>query len=141
MNTTPSNDNALREQGEVGKTNNNQRIDHNALADLFPESLIPIARSVNTAHQSTPIITGQCAEVLELIRKHQPLLSFVLTADHAIPEAAARVHDLRAMGFNIRTTIVCEVEFRGTIRRKAAFYSIGMPEWPAPGFQAKKETA
>ena len=32
------------------------------------------------AHQ----VTGQCAEVLTLIRQHQPLLSFVLTADHAL---------------------------------------------------------
>ncbi|MDO9227088.1 MAG: helix-turn-helix domain-containing protein [Pseudomonadota bacterium] len=59
-----------------------------------------------------PHVTGQCAEVLTLIRQHQPLLSFVLTADHAIPEAAARVHDLRAMGF----------------------YSLGSPKWPYPGF-------
>jgi hypothetical protein len=81
-----------------------------------------------------PIVTGQCAEVLSLIRQHQPLLSFVLTADHAIPEAAARVHNLRAMGFNIRTTILPEVEFRGVIRRNAALYSLGSPEWPRPGF-------
>ena len=81
-----------------------------------------------------PIVTGQCAEVLSLLRQHQPLLSFVLTADHAIPEAAARVHNLRAMGFNILTTILPEVQYRGVIRRKAAFYSLGSPEWPRPGF-------
>jgi hypothetical protein len=46
-----------------------------------------------------PIVTGQCAEVLGLIHQFQPVLSFVMTADHAIPEAAARVHNLRAMGF------------------------------------------
>ncbi|HMV00476.1 MAG TPA: helix-turn-helix domain-containing protein [Rhodocyclaceae bacterium] len=81
-----------------------------------------------------PIVTGQCAEVLGLISLHQPVLSFILTADHAIPEAAARVHDLRSMGFNIRTTILPKVEFRGAIRRNAALYSMGSPEWPAPGF-------
>lgn len=81
-----------------------------------------------------PIVTGQCAEVLELIRQHQPILSFVLTADHAIPEAAARVHNLRAMGFNILTTILPEVVFRGATRHKAAMYSLGVPEWPSPGF-------
>lgn len=81
-----------------------------------------------------PIVTGQCAEVLGLIRQHQPVLSFTLTADHAIPEAAARVHDLRAMGFNIRTSILPGAEFRGVIRRNAALYSMGSPEWPAPGF-------
>jgi len=86
------------------------------------------------AEMKPPIVTGQCAEVLSLIRQHQPLLSFVLTADHAIPEAAARVHNLRAMGFNILTTILPEVQYRGVIRRKAAFYSLGSPEWPRPGF-------
>lgn len=83
-----------------------------------------------------PIVSGQCAEVLELIRVHQPLLSFVLTADHAIPEAAARVHDLRCMGFNIITRIEPTVKFRGRIRRNAAMYSLGVPEWPYPGFIA-----
>ena len=87
----------------------------------------------------SPIVTGQCAEVLALIRQHQPVLSFVLTADHAIPEAAARVHDLRAMGFNIVTMIVPEVQFRGRIRRNVARYSLATPEWPAPGFVTNKE--
>ncbi|NJM13203.1 MAG: hypothetical protein HC889_16235 [Synechococcaceae cyanobacterium SM1_2_3] len=86
-----------------------------------------------------PVVSGQCAEVLSLIRQHQPLLSLVLTADHAIPETAARVHDLRAMGFNIITRIVAEVEFRGRIRRNVALYSLGVPEWPYPGFLADKE--
>ncbi|MBK6744291.1 MAG: helix-turn-helix domain-containing protein [Hydrogenophilales bacterium] len=81
-----------------------------------------------------PHVTGQCAEVLTLIRQHQPLLSFVLTADHAIPEAAARVHDLRALGFNIITRIKPKVSFRGRTRRNAALYSLGSPEWPYPGF-------
>lgn len=86
-----------------------------------------------TANKKPPIVTGQCAKVLGLIRQHQPILSFVLTADHAIPEAAARVHDLRAMGFNIITVIEPEVVFRGEHRRNAARYSMGFPEWPRPG--------
>jgi hypothetical protein len=96
----------------------------------------------NTAFDSrnhTPLVTGQCAQVLTLIRQHQPLLSFVLTADHAIPEAAARVHDLRCMGWNIITRIVPSVKFRGRIRRNAALYSLGVPEWPYPGFATGKE--
>jgi hypothetical protein len=86
-----------------------------------------------------PQVTGQCAEVLALIREHQPVLSFVLTADHAIPEAAARVHELRAKGFNVATRILPEVEFRGRIRRNAALYVMGIPEWPRPGFLADEE--
>ncbi len=82
--------------------------------------------------RTPPVVSGQCAQVLSLVREHQPMLSFVLTADYAIPEAAARVHNLRAMGFNIQTTIVNEVEFRGAIRRNVAFYSIGTPEWTPP---------
>lgn len=85
-------------------------------------------------NHTRPLVTGQCAEVLCLVRERQPILSFVLTADYAIPEAAARIHDLRAKGFNIVTTIQPEVEFRGRIRRNAALYSLGVPEWPYPGF-------
>lgn len=81
-----------------------------------------------------PVVTGQCAQVLNLIRELQPVLSLTLTADRAIPETAARVHDLRCMGFNILTTIHPAVEFRGEIRRNVASYSLGSPEWPQPGF-------
>lgn len=38
------------------------------------------------------------------------------------------------MDFNIRTTILAEVEFSGTIRRKAALYSLASSEWPRLGF-------
>lgn len=81
-----------------------------------------------------PAVTGQCAEVFELVQSHGSMLSLVLTADYAIPEAAARIHDLRAQGFNIITTILPAVEFRGRIRRNVARYSLGVPHWPAPGF-------
>ena len=81
---------------------------------------------------TTPLVTGQCAQVLQLIKLHQSILSLHLTADHAIPETAARVHDLRAKGFNIITTIHPEVEFRGVIRRNVASYSLGVPEWRKP---------
>ena len=81
-----------------------------------------------------PAVSGQCAEVLELLRTEGAVLSFRLTAELAIPEAAARIHDLRGMGFNIITTILPEVEFRGRIRRNVALYSLGVPSWPAPGF-------
>jgi Helix-turn-helix domain len=93
-----------------------------------------MAVPIQTPLTTVPPVTGQCAEVLSLIRQHQPLLSFVLTADHAIPEAAARVHDLRSRGFHIITRIVPQVWFRGRARRNAALYSLGVPEWPAPGF-------
>ena len=81
-----------------------------------------------------PIVTGQAAEVLELPRTEGAVLSFRMTADLAIPEAAARVHDLRGLGFNVMTEILPAVEFRGRIRRNVARYSLGVPHWPAPGF-------
>lgn len=83
-----------------------------------------------------PAVTGQCAEVLELLRTEGAVLSFRMTAELAIPEAAARVHDLRGMGFNVLTTILPKVEFRGRIRRNVARHSLGVPHWPAPGFFA-----
>ncbi len=81
-----------------------------------------------------PAVTGQCAEVLELLRSEGSVLSFRLTAELAIPEAAARIYDLRAQGFNVLTTILPQVEFRGRIRRNVARYSLGVPSWPAPGW-------
>lgn len=84
------------------------------------------------------IVTGQAAQVLQIIRDHQPVLFSILTADYAIPEMVARVHDLRYMGWNIITRIVPTVEFRGTTRRNAALYSLASPEWPAPGFIAEE---
>lgn len=107
-------------------------------ADLFPELLTPIAPTCRAtdgaALQSPPIVTGQCAEVLNLIRRYQPLMSLVMTGDFSIPETAARVFDLRAAGFNVLTQIHSEIEFRGRIRRRVAAYSLGTPEWPRPGF-------
>lgn len=90
--------------------------------------------ALDKGNRTPPTVTGQCAQVLNLIRQHQPVISFALTADHAIPETAARVHDLRAKGFNVLTTIHRTIEFRGQIRRNVASYSIGTPAWPRPGF-------
>jgi len=84
--------------------------------------------------RTPPVSTGQCAQVLNLIRQHQPIISLHLTANFAIPETAARVHDLRAAGWNILTTIHPVVVFRGVERRNVASYSLGSPEWPRPGF-------
>lgn len=93
----------------------------------------------NFAHDhKPPSVTGQCAEVMELMQAERSVLSFRMTAELAIPEAAARIHDLRAMGFNIITTILPQVEFRGRIRRNVARYSLGIPVWPAPGFLAER---
>ena len=90
---------------------------------------------MSTANRNIPpMVTGQCADVLQVIRERQPVPSFELTATLAIPEAAARVHDLRAKGFNILTAILPKFEFRGVIRHKVAQYSMGTPEWPRPGF-------
>jgi hypothetical protein len=99
----------------------------------------PARTAFDSQHSTAPEVTGQCAQVLRIVREQGPVLSFTLTADLAIPETAARVHDLRAKGFNIRTQIHPEIEFRGVIRRNAATYSLGVPEWPAPGFLALPE--
>lgn len=116
MNTPPKNDDARRQAGEVGKAN------HSQLAFSFGDQ--PAVKPVEPS--------GQCVQVLNLIRSDGPILSLTMTADHAIPEAAARVHDLRAMGWNIITTIHSTVIFRGVERRNVASYSLGVPEWVSP---------
>lgn len=88
----------------------------------------------NSTNRKPPLVTGQCSQVLNLIDELRPVVSLVMTADHAIPEAAARVHNLRAMGFNILTTIRPTVIFREAERHNVASYSLGTPEWPRPGF-------
>ena len=86
-----------------------------------------------------PVVTGQCADVLHLLRTLQPVPSVVLTADQAIPETAARIDELWAKGYNIMTTILPEFGFRGLVRRNGALYSMGTPEWPVPGFVTGSE--
>lgn len=81
-----------------------------------------------------PIITGQCAQVFSLIEQNPGIKSLTMTADHAIPETAARVHELRAKGYNIKTTIHQTVVFRGVERHNVASYSLDTPAWPRPGF-------
>jgi hypothetical protein len=95
---------------------------------------MPAASACVTGDRKPPIVTRQCAPVLAVIRQHQPIQSLCLTAEHAIPEAAARIHDLRGMRFNILTTIHSTVVLRGVERRKVASFSFGTPEWPRPGF-------
>lgn len=88
-----------------------------------------------------PLVTGQCAQVLSLLRQHGALLSLTLTADYAIPETAARIHDLRARGYNVITAIQEEVVFRGCIRKRVAKYFLGTPEWPSPDYLKSQEKA
>ncbi|MCG9093762.1 helix-turn-helix domain-containing protein [Laribacter hongkongensis] len=87
-----------------------------------------------------PAVTGQCAQVLNILRQHpEGVLSLELTANAAIPEAAARIHNLRHKGFNVITRIEPEIRFRGATRRNVARYSLGVPAWPAPGFFSDTE--
>ncbi|WP_348944008.1 helix-turn-helix domain-containing protein [Chitinibacter sp. FCG-7] len=88
-----------------------------------------------------PLVSGQAAEVLNILRAHKalnrPVLSFHLTADCAIPEAASRILELRAMGFKIISDIQPSVMYRGRERRRVAMYSLGTPEWSRPGISTE----
>lgn len=97
-----------------------------------------ISEAFTRLDQEQPIVTGQRAEVLSVLKTEGAVLSFRLTADLAIPEAAARIHELREMGFNVLTLILPEVEFRGLVRRNVGLYSLGTPVWPRPGFLAER---
>lgn len=81
---------------------------------------------------SKPNPGGQRRIILDALRA-RPVVSFELTSEMAIPEAAARVCELRAMGYNIKTTLG-EFVFRGKLRKNVATYHLGAPEWPAPGY-------
>jgi len=92
-----------------------------------------------------PTVTGQCAEVMQILREYRarnvPLYSLILTGDCSIPEAAARIHDLRAKGFNVVPIIHPEIVYRGRVRRRVAQYVLLTPEWPRPGFLADEGEA
>ncbi|UTH72511.1 helix-turn-helix domain-containing protein [Chromobacterium sp. IIBBL 290-4] len=92
-----------------------------------------------------PTLTGQRAEVMQIIREYGyrsvPLYSLTLTGEFSIPEAAARIHELREMGFNILSIIHPEILYRGRVRRGVAQYVLGTPAWPRPGFFADDEEA
>ncbi|ENO3941155.1 helix-turn-helix domain-containing protein [Aeromonas veronii] len=90
-------------------------------------------RGQHNASHKPPIVSGQQAEVLSILRR-SPTLSLNLTADYAIPEAAARIHELRERGFNIETVLQDSVIFRGRERHGVALYVLKHPEWPRPGF-------
>lgn len=97
-----------------------------------------LSTALDSAYRTPPATTGQIGQVYGLIKNHPGIWSLTMTADHAIPEAAARVHDLRSMGFNIITTIHPVVLFRGVERRNVASYSIGTPEWQSPEFRLQE---
>lgn len=82
---------------------------------------------------NTPMVDGQCAEVLAILR-NRPTLSFEFTAERAIPQVAARVFNLKEKGYNVITEIKPEIVFRGRVRRHVALYYLGNPEWPRSGF-------
>jgi hypothetical protein len=62
VNAAPENDDAGRAPGKVGTS----QIQH--------------------SHRTAPQVAGQCNQALNLIRQHQTVLSFMLTAKHAFPE-------------------------------------------------------
>lgn len=82
---------------------------------------------------NTPMVDGQCAEVLSILRK-KPTNSFEFVFDHLIPRISARIYDLREKGFNVSAITLPEVVCRGRVRPHIALYCLGNPEWPRPGF-------
>ena len=82
---------------------------------------------------NTPMVDGQCAEVLSILRK-KPTNSFEFVFDHLIPRISARIYDLREKGFNVSAITLPEVVCRGRVRPHVALYCLGDPEWPRPGF-------
>lgn len=88
----------------------------------------------NGSTPTSPLVTGQRAKILSLLRQG-PTLSLTLKLELAITESAARIHELRAMGFNIPPAQMLKpVIFKEKTFQRAALYSLGNPEWPRPGF-------
>ncbi|BEE03060.1 helix-turn-helix domain-containing protein [Aeromonas veronii] len=88
----------------------------------------------NTPLLTGPIVTGQKAKILRLLRQG-PVLGLSLKMEHGISESGARIHYLRAMGFNIKTYMQIHVKYLGRKYQKAAIYVLEHPEW-SPPFQS-----
>ncbi len=86
-------------------------------------------------HSTAPIVSGQCAEALEIVRKHQPILAMALAFEHGIPQYSARISELRDMGFNIKSIPIDCIVYQGRERRNAVKLSMGTPEWPRPDWK------
>ena len=107
---------------------------------LIPQQDQTLINKSNTAETkyiaditNTPMVDGQCAEVLSILRK-KPTNSFEFVFDHLIPRISARIYDLREKGFNVSSITLPEVVCRGRVRPHVALYCLGDPEWPRPGF-------
>ena len=70
-------------------------------------------KTISTAIIGRQPSPGNVPRCSELLRSEGSVLSFRPTAELAILEAAARVHDLRAQGFQRRDHAPPAVEFRG----------------------------
>ena len=92
----------------------------------------------NSSTPTPPFVTGQRAEVLSLLRKG-PILRLSLTVEHGIPEAPARITELKNMKFNIHSQRLGSVIFQGREYKRAALYSLGSPEWPSPDFHTDND--
>lgn len=86
-----------------------------------------------------PIISGQCADVLEIILKRGSVLSLELPTKYAIPQYNARISDLRSKGFHIISNIQPVVEYMGNTHKNVAIFSLGNPIWPSPEHLAKAD--
>ncbi|BAK75346.1 hypothetical protein NH8B_0511 [Pseudogulbenkiania sp. NH8B] len=80
-----------------------------------------------------PAVSGQCAEVLAILRE-RPAYNVELKMEYGITESAARVFELIGQGFNIVTMIEPEITYKGRVRRRVARYTLRTPAWPRPGF-------
>lgn len=78
-----------------------------------------------------PQVFGQHAFVLELIQEHQPILALSIKFDFDVPEAGARISELRDMGFQIKSSKVPPLIFHGKQRRNAVNLSLDSPAWSA----------
>ena len=79
-----------------------------------------------------PLLSGQHAQVLKVLQEaREPILSLKL--QRAFPQVGARVHELRAMGFNIMSIKQKPLLFDGARRIGCVSYVLGLPNWKGGG--------
>lgn len=75
-----------------------------------------------------PALAGQHKQIIVMLQEaREPILS--LSLQRQFPQIGARVHELRAMGFNIMSIKQNPIVFDGVRRIGCVSYILGVPNW------------
>ncbi|MGL5289310.1 MAG: helix-turn-helix domain-containing protein [Aeromonas sp.] len=101
------------------------------------QTLESTATNTGTRRESNtptpPRVSGQLADTLSILRRG-PVSTLEFIHAHRITRSSARVHELRALGFNITTHTRRDLPYQGHQYHGIAVYVLQHPEWSQPSY-------